>query len=176
MFCHFIIAEWILPSSNFQCYFSFHQLHIFFSKTKLFFIHLQRFFSTLTFQFESGLYFQSSSPRCHYLLCFGLFTKQSQKVHKLDIFFSDDIKLEDTFQKHMLQLLIHFQSMNQTKFKLKYILLKYVYCGHQDFSTSLLPRSTVTGPYQLLLKAQPGVFVLRNGSFSEVRVSGVLRN
>lgn len=66
--------------------------------------------------------------------------------------------------------------MNQTKFKLKYILLKYVYCGHQDFSTSLLPRSTVTGPYQLLLKAQPGVFVLRNGSFSEVRVSGVLRN
>ena len=33
--------------------------------------------------------------------------------------FLDDIKLEDTFQKHILLLVMYFQSMNQTKFKLK---------------------------------------------------------
>lgn len=44
MFCKFIIAEWIPPSSNFQCHFSFCRLHIFFSKNKFFSFSSKDFF------------------------------------------------------------------------------------------------------------------------------------
>lgn len=145
MFCHFIIVEWIHLSTNFLCHVSFQQLHIFSSKKKLLFIYLQRYFLHYHFSLDQDYIFLQQLFLVSLFLLLWFISRvvlASIKTSQLWLFFFNYIKLENAFQRHVLLLLRYFQSMNHTKFKLKWILMKYMSCGHHVRSTcSLLYRS-----------------------------------